>query len=81
MIREIHFQRHVPRAEIAKAMGRTLSSMCRLLAQKHAPSPVGRPCALSENQVDKLCQLVDKLVDKADALYEISLAMIHNGRV
>ena len=59
IIREMQFERHVSRAEIAKKMGRNLSSICRLLAQKHAPAPVGRPCALTEGQVDKLCQLVE----------------------
>ena len=67
IIRGMHFERHVSRAEIAKRMGRNLSSICRLLAQKHAPAAVGRPCALREDQVDSLCRPVEQMVDKADA--------------
>ena len=76
LAREMHFGRNISRAEIAKTLNRNLSSVCRLLAQEHAPAPIGRPPALKDDQIDKLCKLLEKMVDEAEAEYEVSLAML-----
>ena len=42
LVREMHFDRKVPRAVIASVLGRAVSSVCRLLEQTAVPNPVGR---------------------------------------
>ena len=76
LAREMHFDRGIPRTDVAKALGRDLSCVCRLLAQTKAPAPIGRPKALTTEQIDKLAALLEDMVDEADALYEVSLAML-----
>ena len=76
LVREMHFDRHMARSQIAVATGRCLSSICRLLAQRTAPKPVGRPAALSEERIDKLELVLNKMVDEADGDYEVTLAMV-----
>ena len=51
LAREMHFDRGMPRAEVAKAMGRDLSCICKLLKQRKTPKPIGRPASLSKEQV------------------------------
>lgn len=58
------------------ATGRHVSSVCRLLAQRRAPAPVGRPAALTEEQVDRLERILNDMIDKADAQYEVTAAML-----
>jgi hypothetical protein len=76
LAREMHFDRKVPPAQVAKAIGRDLSCVCRLLAQKHAPAPIGRPKALSTKEVDNLVSLLEQMVDEADSTYEVTLVML-----
>ena len=76
LAREMHFDRKTPRVVIASVLGRSLSSVCRLLAQTMAPNPVGRPAALTEQKIDKLEDHLNKMVDQADCCYEITLAML-----
>ena len=76
LARDMHFGRNIPRVEIAKILNRNLSSVCRLLAQEHVPAPIGRPPALMEEQIDRICKLLEKMVDEAEAEYEVSLAML-----
>ncbi len=40
-------------------MCRHLSSITRLLAQKTAPNPVGRPKGMSEEQIDRAVKVLD----------------------
>ena len=47
LAREMHFDRGLPRVEVAKALGRELSTIVRQLAKKSAAKPIRRPKALS----------------------------------
>ena len=76
LAREMHFQRKMLPSEVAKTLGRDLSAVCRLLSQKRVPKPQGRPKRLDKEQVDKIVSLLEKMVDEADANYEVSLEML-----
>eukprot|EP00973_Karenia_brevis_P067882 9443920-Karenia_brevis.AAC.1 len=52
IIRGMVFERHMKPYQAAAAVGRDLSSVCRLLAQKKAPKPMGRPKGMTEEQID-----------------------------
>ena len=62
--------------DIAKALGRNKSSVTRLLGLKKATT-MGRPVLLSDGQKDRLGKIVEEMVEKADADYEVTLPMIH----
>ena len=82
LVRELHFEQQRAPADIARTLGRSPSSVTRLLAQTRAPNPVGRPGKLSEGQKDKLVALLEKMVDEADANHEVTLQMLmRRGRV
>lgn len=82
LVRELHFEKQRAPADIARTLGRSPSSVTRLLAQTRAPNPVGRPGKLSEGQKDKLVALLEKMVDEADANHEVTLQMLmRRGRV
>jgi len=74
--REMHFDRKMRPTDIAAALGRDLSSVCRLLAQKKAPQPIGRPKALTDSQIDHVVEVLEKMIDEADACYEVTLPMV-----
>ena len=76
LVREMHFERKMPPTDIAAAVGRDLSGICRLLAQKKAPKPMGRPRALTEGQVDKTIKTLEAMIDEASAKREVTLAMV-----
>ena len=76
LVREMHFERNISQTDISKAIGRDLSCINRLLAQKKVPKRVGRPNRLTETQVDKIVKLLEDMVDGADATYEVSMDMI-----
>ena len=74
--REMHFDRGVAPVDIAKALGRDRSCIGRLLAQKRAPNPIGRPRALTAAKVDRLVTLLNEMVDEAESNYEVTLPML-----
>ena len=74
--RSMHFEQGLTPTKVAKTLGRALSSITRLFAQKKAPKPVGRPRALSAKQIDTIIQKLEDMVDKAEATHEISMAML-----
>jgi hypothetical protein len=76
LVREMHFDRHMRPTDIATSVGRSLSSICRLLAQKKAPNPTGGRAALSEAQVDRAVKVLNDMIDKADGCEEVTLAML-----
>ncbi len=76
LVREMHFDRGMTATEISEVVGRHLSCVCRLLAQRKAPNPIGCPRALSESQVDRLVQTLEGMVNKADANYEVTIRML-----
>ena len=63
---------------IAEAVGRDLSCICRLLKQKKVPKPVGRPILFTEAQADKTVEVLEAMVNQADAEKEVTLAMVMN---
>ena len=76
LIREMHFDRSMQPAAIATAVGRHISNVCRLLAQKKQPKPVGRKPALTEVQIDRAVEVLEEMVDAADACHEVTCSMI-----
>ena len=76
LAREWHFDRGMSRTAVAEALGRDLSSIVRLLNQKKAPAPIGRPRALTTEQESNLVKLLEKMVKEANAGYEVTLAML-----
>ena len=76
MAREMAFDRKLSPTRIAEDLGRNISSITRLLAQKVAPKASGRPPALTDADVTKLCAALDRMVDEADVGYEVTLAML-----
>ena len=51
LVRDMVFVRRMKPSEAATAMGRHISSITRLLAQKTAPNLVGRPKGMPEEQI------------------------------
>ena len=76
LARRWHFEEGKTRTDIAGLLHRSLSAVSRLLAQKKAPAPTGRPRALTEANVDRAVAPVEKLVDGANGNREVTLAMI-----
>ena len=76
LIREMHFDRGMKPAAIAKAVGRHISNVCRLIAQKKQPKPTGRRPALTETQIDRAANVLEEMVDAAEADYEVTCAMV-----
>ena len=74
--REMHFDRGMPPVAVAKALGRGLSSVTRLLAQKKSPKPVGPPRKLTQAMIDKTVGTLEQMVDEADAEREVTLPMV-----
>ena len=72
--REMHFERGMGRKDVATALGRDLSSICKLLKQKKTPGRIGPPIKFTEEKVDKMVKLLEKMVDGAEADYEVSCA-------
>ena len=75
LVREMAFDRRMIPEEIARALGRHPSSVCRLLAKKK-PSTMGRPPLLTDKMKDHLENIAVDMVAKADADYEVTLPMI-----
>ena len=76
IVRQMHFEQGMSRTDIASALGRSLSSVSRLLAQKKAPRPIGRPHVLTEAKVDRMCTMLEHMVDEADGKYEVTIHMV-----
>ena len=74
--RRMHFEEGLSPTKVATTLGRALSSITRLLAQKKTPKPVGRPRALSDKQIDTIIMKLEDMVNEAEATYEISMAML-----
>ena len=76
IVRQLHFDQGMSRTNIAILLKRSLSSVSRLLAQKKAPKPIGRPRALTKAKLDRTCAVLDKMVDEAGGNYEVTLPML-----
>ena len=73
------YKEGVERVEIASRLGRQLSGVVKFLKQKVKPQPLGRPKLLSVADVDGLVKTLEKMVDEADATYEVSALMLHKA--
>ena len=76
LARSLHFDRHQTPTEIAETLSRSLSTICRLLAQKRAPRPIGRPRALTVAKIDGIVALLESMVQEADASREVTMDML-----
>lgn len=82
LARCMHFEQKKQPAEIARTLDRSLSAICRLLGQKRAPRPVGRPPALTGAKVDRIVALLERMVTAADASEEVTMDMLmRRGRL
>ncbi len=76
LVRSMVFEKKMAPTDVAKAVGRNKSSISRLLALKTA-TIMGRPELLTPAQKDRLEEIVEEMVEKADANYEVTLPMVH----
>ena len=75
-------QEHVAPSEIAARLGRSKTSMTRLLVQQKPRKKQGAPRKLSEAKVDFLVKRLDELVVKADCKYTVTTKLLkHSARV
>jgi hypothetical protein len=82
LVRRMHFDQKVTPVKIAEIVGRSLSAVCRLLSQKKAPKPVGRPKILSAAKVDSIVTKLEEMVDAADGTHEVTMSMLmRRGRL
>lgn len=82
LARRMHFDQEMSPTMVAEALGRSLSTVCRLLAQKKAPKPIGRPPALTEAKIDRIVKLLETMVDEAEGNHEVNMAMLmRRGRL
>ena len=61
LVREMAYEQGMEPKEIAENVGRHLSNICRLLAQKKIPK-MGRPIVITAKQVDRLEKLLESMV-------------------
>ena len=76
LVKSMHLDKEMTPSAIASATGRHICSVCRLLAQRHEPAPVGRPAALTTQQIDRLERILNDMIDKADAQEEVTVSML-----
>ena len=75
LIRDMVHEQGMKPSEVATVVKRSLGAVCRQLA-KTRPTRMGRPAALSTQQVTKLVDTVELLVTAADAEHEVTLGMV-----
>ena len=76
IIREMHFDKGIPPAEIGRVLPVDLSNICGLLAQNMIPNPIGRWSVLSASQVDRAVRVLEEMVEEANAEKEVTVAMV-----
>ena len=76
LTRQMHFDQGKTPSEIAGILDRHISSITRTLAQKKVPKPVGAPKKMTEKLLDRIAATLEDMIEKADACYEVSLAMV-----
>lgn len=82
LARSMHFEQGKSRTQIARTLKRALSSISRLLAQKRAPKPIGRPRLLTEGKIDRIVALLEKMVNDASGNHEVTMDMLmRRGRI
>ena len=76
LVRAMHFEQSMAPSAIAVATGRHLSSICRVLAAKGRPKPLGRRPVLQEKAIDKAERCLKQLIRKANGEKEVTMAMV-----
>lgn len=76
LVRRMHFQQKQRPTDIAKATGRNLSSIVRALQTTGPPKKPGPKPLLTVKQIDRLEALLETMVEKADAKYEVTAKML-----
>ena len=75
LARDMHNRGSTP-AEVARHLGRHLSSVTRLLARVGADPRRGRPPALTAAGIARAIRVLDNMVVQADGLYEVTVGMV-----
>ena len=78
---EIHlakkwYSENVAPSEIASRLGRSKTTLTRLLVQQVARRPLGRRAALSKAQIDLLVRRLDELIRRSQNRYTVTVAML-----
>ena len=76
LVRRLHFEQGKSRSDIARLLQRSLSSISRLLAQKKAPRRTGRPNKLTNANIDRIVETLEKMADSAEGDGEVTLRML-----
>ena len=76
LVRRLHFEQGKSRSDIARLLQRSLSSISRLLAQKKAPRRTGRPNTLTNANIGRIVETLEKMVDSAEGDGEVTLRML-----
>ena len=76
LARRMAFDLKKPLAEIAAALGRNRSSICRALQRPKRAAPVGRPRMLTKAKVASIVKTAQRMVRAADAKKEIAVGMV-----
>ena len=70
------YDRDVPPSEIAKRLGRSKSTLTRLLVKRAARHSQGRRPALTQAQIDFLARRLDELIRRSQNRYTVTVAML-----
>ena len=76
LARPLHFDQHQKPAAIARTLDRSLSAICRLLAQKRVPRAIGRPRLLTPAKIHRIVAVLETMVHEAEASREVSMDML-----
>lgn len=74
--RDLYYNKKMRPCDIAKTLSRDKSSISRLLNQKKPSQDVGRPVELTKEKIDKIVDVLEQMVEEADATWEVTLAMV-----
>ena len=70
---------NVAPSEIASRLGRSKTTLTRLLVQQVARRPLGRPAALTQAQIDFLVRRLDELIRRSQNRYTVTVAMLNRS--
>ena len=76
LVREMHADRNMSPVQIARTVGRNISSITCLPQQEGAPKKMGRPVKFAEHQGDKVVKTLETMIDEADATQEVTLQRV-----
>ena len=71
-----YVEENLSASKIAQRLGRSASTVSRLVVKKVKRKPQGRKPLLTKEMVDKLEVKLESLIQKADSRYEVTVAML-----